>query len=232
VLADLIAGFSTFLLILAGDLPPAVALAAAFGVCVVWLVLYFRYHGAAAEFAMKKIADEPAGPVTEEHWREHVSQSLLQANQGLLAELAFAGLLVFSCFGAMSGLGKIEAAKLDLGADLVKRHGPLFFAGLMLVTCLLELVIYLRVRVAIGDFSLQLDPTDRPFRPLRLTDSLLGYMLLAFLFCVSLHVTLVQVAPGLADSFITLVAIDAAAFVVAVAAEQFTLVAAAGRHRR
>ena len=97
------------------------------------------------------------------------------------------------------------------------------------MTCLFELVIYLRVRVAIGQFSLQLDPTDRPFRPLRLTDSLLGYLLLAFLFAVSVHVLLVQVVPELRLD--VNLAIDAGAIALAVLVEQFTLVVAGSRRR-
>jgi hypothetical protein len=77
--------------------------------------------------------------------------------------------------------------------------------------------------VAVGFFSLQLDPTDRPFRPLRLTDSLLGYMLMAFLFAVSLHLTLSQVAE-LRNETTLLLIIDGVVFALAVLAEQLTLV--------
>jgi hypothetical protein len=153
---------------------------------------------------------------------------MTQANHGLITEIAFAGLMVFSGFGALSSLGKFEADQTDLTADFVKAHGPLWFAGMMAVTCLFELVIYLRVRIAVGRFSLQLDPTDRPFRPLRLTDSLLGYLLLAFLFAVSLHVLLTQVVPGL--RFDVNLGINAGAIALAVTLEQVTLVVA-GRER-
>lgn len=224
VLVDLIAGFSMFLLVLAIGQAPTIACLSGLGIFLAWMALYFRFHRSAAEFASKKIAVEPVGVVKEDDWREHVSASLLQANHGLLTELAFAGLMIFSCFGAMSGLGKIEAHKLDIGADLVKQRGSVFFAGLMTVTCLLELVIYLRIRVAIGKFSLQLDPTDRPFRPLRLTDSLLGYLLLAFLFGVSLHVFLIQLIPSFGEHLFVLLGIDAIAVSAAVMAEQLTLV--------
>lgn len=226
VLVDLIAGFSMFLLVLAMGLPPFVANLSGFGVVLAWMLLYFRFHRSAADFAMKKIASDPVGPVKPDEWREHISASMHQANHGLLAELAFAGLMIFSCFGAMSGLGKIEAQKLDIGAELVKKEGPILFALLMTVTCLLELVIYLRVRIAIGKFSLQLDPTDRPFRPLKLTDSLLGYLLLAFLFGISLHMLLIQVVPAFGEHLFVLLAIDIAAIALAVIAEQITLVVA------
>src|SRR5262249_488205 len=193
-----------------------------------WLLLYWRFHSKASQFALQKARTDPVGPVATDDWREHVSLSLSQANHGLIAELAFAGLMVFSGFGALSSLGKIEAVKTDLTSDFVRANGPLWFAGMMVVTCLFELFIYLRVRVAIGRFSLQLDPTDLPFRPLRLTDSLLGYILLAFLFAVSLHVFLVQFEVGTRLNVV--VGIDVAAFVCVVLIEQFTLVVE-GRRR-
>ena len=227
VLVDLLAGFSAAVLALSLGQRPLLAVGFGAGVFVVWLALYFRFHARAARFARDKAAAEAAGPVPKDDLREHISRSLQQANQGLITEIAFAGLIVFSCFGALSGLGKIEATQTDLTPDFVRGNGPVWFAGLMTVTCLVELVIYLRVRVAIGKFSLQLDPTDRPFRPLRLTDSLLGYVLLAFLFAVSLHVLLVQVT---ALPLGVLLGIDAAAFALAVLAEQVTLILA-GRDR-
>jgi hypothetical protein len=84
------------------------------------------------------------------------------------------------------------------------------------------LLIYLRVRVALGRFSLDLDPEDRPFRPFVLTDSLLGYLLLAFFLAVSVHLTLVQFAPGLGQGVI--LAVDGVVLAVAVVVEQVTLV--------
>lgn len=228
VLVDLVAGFSMAVLLRALDQPTAAAAGGGVAVFTLWMLLYRRFHRRAGRFALDKAAAEEAGPVPAGEWREHVSQSLSQANQGLIGELAFAGLMVFSGFGALSSLGKIEAGQTDLPADFVKVHGPLWFTALMVVTCLFELVIYLRVRVAIGRFSLQLDPTDRPFRPFRLTDSLLGYLLLAFLFAVSLHVLLVQVLPSVRLEVVA--AIDAAAFLMMVVIEQATLVIA-GRAR-
>ena len=101
----------------------------------------------------------------------------------------------------------------------------------LLVVCFVELVIYLRVRVAIGGFSLQLDPTDKPFRLFRLTDSLLGYMLLSFLFCVSLYVMLTQLATSLAKDPASLLGIVAGVFLLTLLAEQLTLKKAAGKIR-
>jgi hypothetical protein len=228
VLVDLIAGFAMAVLLLSLEQPAAAAAGGGAAVFVLWMLLYFRFHRRASRFALEKVRTEEAGPVAAAGRREHVELSMTQANHGLITEIAFAGLMVFSGFGALSSLGKIEADKTDLTADFVKVHGPLWFAGMMAVTCLFELVIYLRVRVAIGRFSLQLDPSDRPFRPLRLTDSLLGYMLLAFLFGVSLHVVLLQLASGLRLEIN--LGIVGGAFVFAVLVEQMTLVIA-GRRR-
>jgi hypothetical protein len=231
LLADLVAAFSAAILALALGITAPAAVALAVGVFVVWVVLYVRFHDKAARFALDKITRDGCAPFRKQDWEEHVSACLEQANRSLIGEIAFAGLMVFSVFESLSGLGKINADQTtDLSTATVKDHGPLIYTVLMVVTCFLELIIYLRVRVAIGDFSLQLDPTDRPFRPLRLTDSLLGYLVLAFLFCVTLHVLLIVVAPGLQQTPGVLFGIDAAALLVAVLAEQLTLVVA-GRRR-
>ena len=71
-------------------------------------------------------------------------------------------------------------AEADLAPALIQQYGPTAYVGLMMVTCLMGMVGYLRVRVAISKFSLMLDPTDRPFKPFKLTDSLLGYLTVAF----------------------------------------------------
>jgi hypothetical protein len=229
LLADLVAAFSAAILALAVGVLAPVALAA--GVFVLWIVLYLRFHERAARFALDKITRDTCAPFRKQDWEEHVSACLEQANRSLIGEIAFAGLIVFSVFESLSGLGKIHTQQTtDISTETVRDNGPLVFAALMVVTCLLELIIYLRVRVAVGDFSLQLDPTDKPFRPLRLTDSLLGYLVLAFLFCVALHVLLVVALPGSRESPGVLFGINAAAFVAAVLAEQLTLVVA-GRRR-
>jgi hypothetical protein len=238
VLVDLIAAFSATILALALSSPFWPAFCWGTGVFVLWVLLYFRFHHQERAFAFRKIAVEQCTTFNRNDWEGHVSGSLQQANQGMIAEIAFAGLMVFSVFEALSGLGKIQAADTDLATDVVQKHGPLVYGTLMIVTCFLELIIYLRVRVAAGAFCVQLDPTDRPFRPLRLTDSLLGYLLLAFLFAVSVHVFLVILTPHLTVivpelhlSYPVLLSIDAAAFALAVMAEQITLVVV-GRHWR
>jgi len=232
VLANFIAAFSAAVLALSLAATPLPAAATGAGVFLVWLALYFHFHRRAERFARAKMAAEPCAPFTREDWEAHISASLDDANHGLIADLGFTGLIIFSVFEVMTGLGQVRSDRLDLQADHVRLYGPQAYTLLMLVTCVLGLVTYLRVRVAIGRFSLDLDPTDRPFRPLTPTDSLLGYLLLAFFLAVAVHLCLIQIAPGLPSR--TVLAADAASLAVALLAEQVTLVVAGrayhGRH--
>jgi hypothetical protein len=207
------------------------ALLAGATIMVVWMALYFRFHRRAARFALKKARDEPCADFERDAWEAHVSGSLEDANVGLNSDVAFVGLIVFSVFEMLSGLGQIKAGGLDIAPALILRHGPIAYVSLMLVTCLMGMVGYLRVRVAIGRFSLMLDPTDRPFKTLKLTDSLLGYMIIAFLFTVSLHLLLGLLIPGLDRDDTTLLIIDAVVLVACIALEQITLIIA-GRVNR
>ena len=233
LLADLLAAFSTTMLALAFHAEPPLALGLGAVVALAWMGLYLRFHRRAAAFAMRKIEADACAPFTRNEWEGHVAASLEEANLGMLNDLTFAGLIVFSVFEVLSGLGHIEAGPgVDLAPARIQQYGPVAYATLMLVTCLTGLVSYARVRVAIGTFSLQLDPTDDPFRPLRLTDSLLGYLLMAFLFVVSLHLILTLTVPALVARPALLLAIDGAALLLAVAAEQVTLVVMGRRSRR
>src|SRR5262249_10892116 len=146
-------------------------------------------------YAVGRVGREPCGPFGREAWEEHVADSLRDANHDMITVLALIGLIVFSAFEGLSGLGK-ATADTDLLHEDVQKYGPLAYGLLMAVTCFVGLVTYIRLRVAVGTRSLQIDPNDRPFRPLRLTDSLLGYMLLAFLFVVSLHFLLYPYLTG------------------------------------
>lgn len=231
VLTDLISGFAATILVSA--LGGGIALAAGVGTGVVlaWLAIYFQFHHDAASFALAKCDSDARGPFTQDQWKEHISASLEDANKGLITDLGFVGLIVFSVFESLSGLGGIKARGTDFAASDVTRYGPFIYSSMMLITCLMGLVIYIRVRVAIGKFSLLLDPTDRPFRPLKLTDSLLGYIIEAFLLAVAVHVSLTLLFPDLGEMWWPLLAIDASVFALAVLAEQLTLVVA-GRSMR
>jgi hypothetical protein len=194
-------------------------------VLLAWLGLYLWFHNKAAAFAMHKAAAEGCAPFTREEWEGHAAGSLEDGNHDMITILALVGLIVFSAFEGLSGLGRAGATPgLDLPAQQVQDYGPAAYGLLMVVTCFFGMVTYIRLRVAIGQRSLELDPTDQPFRPLRLTDSLLGYMLLAFLFAVSLGFLLLSFFPGDQPPWAVVLGVPAAAFVLAVAAEQVTLV--------
>jgi hypothetical protein len=230
LLADFIAAFSAAVLALTLAIPAWVAAVAGAAVFLCWLVLYFRFHRRSAALARRMIAAEPCAPFSRDDWAAHVSASLHDANRELIALIGFVGLIAFSVFEVMTGLGQVKTSRpTDLSLEHVRLYGPEAYTLLMLVTCLMGVLTYLRIRVAVGRFSLEVDPDDRPFRPLVLTDSLLGYLLLAFFLAVSVHLCLIQVAPGL--GFGTVLVFDAATVVIAVLAEQMTIVVA-GRHFR
>ncbi|MFL5245610.1 MAG: hypothetical protein ACJ8FY_26235 [Gemmataceae bacterium] len=233
VLVDLIAGFSAAILFLALGIPLLLSVTLAVLIAALWLLLYLRYHHKAASFGLKKAAAEGCVPFQKNEWEDHVAQSMQQANQGMISEIAFGGLIVFSVFESLSGLGKIEADRqADLPVDAIIKYGPWIYSILMVVTCFLEMLIYLRVRLAAGSFWMQLDPTDQPFRPLRLTDSFLGYSILAFLFAISLHVLLILAVPALERHPALLLSIDTAALLLALLGEQMTILVAGRRSKR
>jgi hypothetical protein len=222
-LTDLLAGFSAALLAGALHVPPAAATLVGAGVVIVWVLLYFYFHNRAVKFALMKSATETCAPFTRELWEEHVAGSREDGNHDMIAILALVGLIVFSAFAGLGSLGKVAGQEIDVSLENVKQYGPIVYGLLMAVTCLLSMVTYIRLRIAIGHRSLELDPTDRPFRPLRLTDSLLGYMLLSFLFVVAVHFLLYE---ALHEQHALLLAIDAAVFAAAVLVEQVSLVVA------
>ncbi len=222
LLVDLIAGFSAAILALALALELWAASLLGAGVCLVWFLQYVRFHDRAAEFALKKIETDACSPFDRNEWEAHLAGSLQDTNHDMITVIAFVGLIVFSVFESLSSLGQVRG-QLDLAPEDVQKYGPLAYGLLMLVTCVMGLVIYIRLRIAVGRFSLQLDPTDQPFRPFRLTDSLLGYLLLAFLFAVSVHVLSF---PTLSNWPVALLGADVGAFLVAVAAEQLAVIVA------
>jgi hypothetical protein len=223
-LTDLIAGFSAGLLALALGVPAGLASLIAAAVVVAWVGFYFYFHHRAVAFALRKAATETCTPFDREQWEEHQAGSMEDGNHDMIAVLALVGLIFFSAFEGLSSLGRVASAEQpDVRIEYVKPYGPLVYGSLMAVTCVLSMVTYIRLRLAIGYRSLDLDPTDRPFRPFRPTDSLLGYMLLSFLFVVSVHFLLYE---ALHEQHGLLLAVDVAVFVVAVAAEQVSLVIA------
>ena len=217
VLVDVIAGISATLLALAIGAPIFVAIGTGLAVIAAWLALYLRVHAAAARFALERVARQRFAGVERADWEAHVAGSLEDSNQDMVAILALTGLMVFSCFQSLSGLGSARGGA-DLPSDALQTYGPAVYALLMTATCFTGMLTYLRLRLAAGSFARLLDPEDRPFRALKLTDSLLGYTLLAFLFAIALHVLLF---PALGERVV--LAISAAAFAGAVALEQLVV---------
>ena len=233
VIVNLIAGFSATVLPLALGFSLIPAVVSGSSIFLIWLGLYFFFHKTAARFALTKARGEACTPFTRNEWEGHVAGSLENTNQDLLGTLSFTGLMMFSLLETLSGLGNIaKGARLDLKSEDILTYAPTVYVLLMLLVCALELLVYLRLRVALGRFSLERDPSDRPFQPLRLTDSLLGYMLLAFLFSVSLFLTQVTLIPNSGEHSYFLIIIDISVFCTVIIAEQLTLVWARKRYAR
>lgn len=235
LLSDVIAAFSAALLamaLLSDPRNPDEAnpwkpwAAAGIGVIVLaaGLGMYLRFHTSAVAHAYRRINGESCAAFERNEWEEHVAGSLEDGNHDMIAILGLCGLIVFSVFESLSGLGQPGVIGTELSRGMVDNYGPVFYSLLMLVTCVFSMVTYLRLRVAIGTRSLEIDATDQPFKPLKLTDSLIGYMLLSFFFAVGIHFLLESTFFREETHWPTLLAIDAVAFVLAVAAEQLTLV--------
>jgi hypothetical protein len=128
--------------------------------------------------------------VTQEEHEDHLAESLRQTNHDMLACLTMTGLVIFTVFQALTGLNEFKTQSTELSLDSVKRFGPIAVAAPMAFVGLTCGISYLRLMVALGRFSVELDPTDRPFRPFRLTDSLLGYLMLSFLSALAAGVSI------------------------------------------
>lgn len=217
--AALIAGISAavFCLAIGITIGPAILIGVIGIGC--WWIFYTWEHRRGLKVASELVA-EGLGPVTDEQWRDHQSECLQQSSQGLLYEIGFAGLIVFSGFEALSGLGQIKTHEtIDVPPSDVIKHGPKVFGVLMATCCLLQLLVYLRVRIAVGRFSMALNPNDRPNSPWRLmTDSSLGYLLIAFLFGISIHVLVTVFFEEL--SFWKVITIDLIAVALAILLER------------
>lgn len=166
-------------------------------VFVVCGIIFARFHANASRFALAAVRDARVEPVTLEELEEHWAASRSDANHDMIALNGFAGLMLFSTLENIAGFGKIGIAGADLAAADVEAFGPRIYAGLFMVVCAAVAAMYVRLVLAAAKFSLQLDPTDTPFRPFKLTDSLLGYLLIVFFLGVSVHLS---VAPWFAEA--------------------------------
>ena len=204
------------------------------GILVGWLLLGERFHYQAVSFARQRIASDTFEDVNRDQWEAHIHETLKGGNQDLIGTLSFVGLMMFSTFEVLSSFGQItEDAQVDLPLAMAETYGPVLFSTLLLLTCVISLMVYVRIRIAIGHTSLRLYPNDNPFRPFRLTDSLLGYILLAFLSAVSLHLFLAVSRNGADDEgHASMLITDAIAFIVSIVAAPSALFVARQRLKR
>ena len=218
--------FAAALLTISIDLPLVATLATG-GLVFVGLMLAFRhFHFNAARFALGQIEGAKVEPVSRDILEDHLAASLQDVNHDMIAIVSFVGLMLFSGFECLSGLGNVQAGT-DLSRTAIEHIGPVVYALLLLLSTVMGSAIYVRLRLAVGHLSIQIDPTDRPFRPFRLTDSFLGYCLLAFFLLVALHLTLFPFRDTL-GSFLWV--LEGLAIVACLGGYQAALIAA-GRHR-
>lgn len=215
LLCDLLAAFAAGLLVVTWGKNLGWASIASAGLFVILLMLFRRAHDSAARFVLPRVENAVVEPVDGEELEDHLSGSLEDCNHDMLTVLSFVGLVLFSVCESLSGLGAIQQGS-DVSAAEVKSLGPPLFAYLLLATCIAGLVIYLRLSVSLGRFARRLDPSDQPFKPFRLTDSFLGYCLLAFFLAVAVHLVCV---PVLAEG-VWIWLVDAGSSAVAIVAYQ------------
>ena len=191
LLTNLLAGFEAALFAHSLTRIPWVASVAGLAVFAALFLAFRRFHANAARFALQRIEAAPIEPTSTEEIEDHTAASLEDCNHDMLAIIAFVGLVLFSVFESLSGLGAINNLDSEIAVADLQRLGPIVYSLLLWMTNLVGVVVYLRLAVALGLMALELDPTDQPFRPLKLTDSFLGYATLAFFLAVSTHVLVV-----------------------------------------
>lgn len=147
-----------------------------------------------ARFALRNLEQATLElPKNQEEIIEHQALSLQDANQDMLALLTFSGLMLFAVLQTFSGFG--EANILPAGFHQETLAFSYLFLGLLVN--ILSIIMYLRLVLSVGQFSLALNPADQPFSPWRLTDSFLGYLLLGFFAVIPAHLLLYPWLNGL-----------------------------------
>jgi hypothetical protein len=153
------------------------------------LMFFLRIHARAARFALRAVENCLVEPLTREDDERHLAESRNDANHDLNACIGFVGLMLFASLEGISGVSDIAVANPGLAAPLAVQFGPLVYDVILLATCLANIFIYCRLSASIAEMSLRLDPTDTPYRPFKLTDTLLGYLLVVFFATIAVHLT-------------------------------------------
>jgi hypothetical protein len=195
-LAALLAAGEAMLLAFAFHAPgwtaPVVAL-----ITYMLLVMFFvRMHANASRFALRAVADCRVEPATREDDERHLAESRNDANHDLNACIGFVGLMLFASLEGISGVSDIAVADPGLAAPQARKFGPLVYDVVLLATCLANILIYGRLSGSIAEMSLRLDPTDTPYRPFKLTDTLFGYLLVVFFTTIAVHLTAYAYVPS------------------------------------
>jgi len=189
LLAALFAGGEAMLLALALKAPGWSAPGIGAGVFLLLVLIFLRWHRKAARFALRAVESCTVEPFTREDDERHLAESRNDANHDLNACVGFVGLMLFASLEGISGLSEIAITDPGLAAIAATRFGPLVYDLVLLAACVVNILIYCRLSAAIAEFSLRLDPTDTPYRPFKLTDTLLGYLLMVFFTTVAVHLT-------------------------------------------
>lgn len=219
LLADLIAGFGAALLTITIRHEVFLAVMAGLGTFALLLLYFMVAHVRAANFALRVSAQASVEKVEQQEVENHAAASLETANQDMLGILAFVGLILFTVFQSLSGLGAIGAST-DLSRNEIQQTGPMIYSLLVLATTWMGMVVYIRLAIAVGQRSLELDPTDQPFKVFKLTDSLLGYSLLACFFAASVHLLVFTLWQG---GIPNILLVDLGAFLVGLLAYPVTM---------
>ena len=82
------------------------------GVSLGGLLCYLYFHRQAAGYAFNRLRRDTCGPFNREQWEEHLADSLRDGNHDMITILALIGLIVFSAFEGLSGLGKVRQAAI------------------------------------------------------------------------------------------------------------------------
>lgn len=187
LLASLITAWAVWLLVESLNWSLWVSLFFAVLTFLLLFLVFYQNDRKSAAFALQNVKEAALESTDNaDEIIEHQALSLQDANQDMLALVTFSGLMLFAVLQTFSGFG--EADILPAGFN----QETLAFSYLLLALLVnfLTIIMYLRLVLSVGQFSLALNPADQPFSPWRLSDSFLGYSLLGFFAVIPAHLLL------------------------------------------
>jgi hypothetical protein len=205
-----------------GKVGQALSIATCIAASLLPSLFMYRQHQQGIYLATLRISHEPLGVVTPGQWREHLLASIDDAHRDMLEVLALVGLVTFSGFQLLSGMG---AQTVNVSVGVL----PPFFAGIvtvyvacyMMAISAFSTIAYVRLRIAVGHFAALLDPWDKPFRIVSIDDSFFGFIILATVFAADMLVFLESIRPAMA--FSTQVGLAFGGLVALVVLERFMI---------